>query len=119
MVSAFGILGHGSGVTEQMCTKKDLKCRRKLVGVSSTIKELLGKKRRALSETWSHVQMVNRERIQLFQIKCRRTTMLKVPRKHSKTESDQEEQVTSDRTTSNRFANMHQAVDLSEAPPVC
>lgn len=44
MVSAFGILGHGSGVTEQMCTKKDLKCRRKLVGVSSTIKELLEKK---------------------------------------------------------------------------
>lgn len=45
--------------------------------------------------------------------------MLKVPRKHSKTESDPEEQVTSDRTTSNRFANMYQAVDLSEAPPVC
>lgn len=63
--------------------------------------------------------MVNRERIQLFQIKCRKTTMLKVPRKHSKAESDREEQVTSDRTTSNRFANMHQAVDLSEAPPVC
>lgn len=45
--------------------------------------------------------------------------MLKVPRKHSKAESDRDEQVTSDRTTSNRFANMYQAVDLSEAPPVC
>lgn len=97
-----------------MHNEKDLR-KGKMKPISS-IRELR-EKRRYLSKSWSCVQMMNRERIQLCQVKCRNTAMPKMPRTtHSKAKSDLEEQITKDSKTFDTFANTYWATSLSEKP---
>lgn len=62
--------------------------------------------------------MMNRERIQLCQVKRRNTAMPKVLRTtHNKAKSDLEEHVTKDRKSFNKFSKTYWAtVCLSENP---